>query len=110
MASTLKANSFPFLTFSGHNLQAQLEELGTTLAAEEDACLGTLTLDFSFLVREPAEKSLFTKHPPKENYTQLLLQKTGLILTVSHSDFSILPWEVAEKSLNKNNHYSQELC
>lgn len=92
--------SFTCFLFSVHNLQGTVWWVHTTLAADDEDCPGILTSDFSFLLWEPTEKSPFWDTSLKKNYTQPLLQKTRLVLAVSYSDSSFIPWELAEKSLS----------
>lgn len=88
-ASTFKGQSLSLFIFCSYNLPAHLEEIHTTLAAEDKACSGRLTL-ISPSSHEKQQRNLSSSHPQKENYIQSLQQKTRPVLAISQSDFSFL--------------------
>lgn len=103
MASSLFHFSFPAVSL----LETPTKGLHSNLVAEDKVCLGSLTLDFSFLLHEPAEKSLF-EIPTKGKLPTILTVKDktypSIFTFVLHMGTS------EETSLNKINYYTQELC
>lgn len=66
----LYSASFLFLTFSSSNV-TQFEGLHTTFAAEDEACVDNVALDFSFLPEGPADISPFETSIKGKLYTIL---------------------------------------